>query len=192
MQLPNQDDATKDKKAKGKKKAAPLPLGISQVLPRLVEATVSVRNWSGQEPKAAHLISGSKYKAYMWKPQDADRIGTRLLTTLRPQDDRDSFKPPHAPGGGDVGFYHTLELFPRTLLNGKEEMHEKAENLKRTVACQAAVAVAVEAGGSCLHVHARINVLRMEYDGAEPMDMGTKESWRWLDATWAALDWKQE
>ena len=75
---------------------------------------------------------------------EADMIGTRWLTTLCPQDDRDSFKPPHATGGGDVGFYHTLELFPRTLLNGKEEMHEKAENLKRTVACQAAVAAAVE------------------------------------------------
>lgn len=64
-------------------------------------------------------------------------------------------------------------------------MHEKAEDQKRTAACQAAVV-----GGNGLHIHACIDVLRMEYDGAEPMDMGTKESWRWLDATWAALDWK--
>ena len=173
-----------------KTKAVPLSLDVIRLLPRLLEATVSVHDWSGQEPKVAHLISGSKYIAKRYAAEHAGQLGIQWHTTLCPKKSNDAFKPPRAPGGGDVGFYHMLELFPRGILNGEEEIHKKAEDKERTAACRATMAAAAEFLGHGLHVHAPINVLRLEYDEAEPMDMDTVDSWRWLDATWAALDWK--
>lgn len=154
------------------KKANVVGSKAQRLLPLRLEATLSVLDLSGVEPKAAHFLGGSQY---VIDPSCIPGL-------LSPRGGLDAFKPSTAAGGmmGDFGYFYQLQLLVEDAANASR--HTRAE-------CQA---VAVEAPGRAAHVHFGVNVMLLQFDKAENEDveMDAVESWNWMDGTWSKLAWK--